>query len=92
VGNDGRAYFHFTADKGDSRLDRPLNHLDLGPALGPYAKVDGVYQRLFIGGRVLVNPTTTSRTIALGDGYRTLSGTAVTSITIAPNSAEILLR
>jgi hypothetical protein len=92
MGNDGRAYFHFTADKGDTLLDRPLNHLDLGPAVGPYTKLDGVYQRFFTGGRVFVNPTTTSQTIPLGDGYRTLSGTPITSITLGPNSAEILVR
>jgi hypothetical protein len=92
MGSDGRSYFHFTADKADFRVDRPLNRLNLGPALGPYAKIDGVYQRTFAGGRVLVNPTLTAQTVVLGGSYRTLSGTSVGSVTLAPNGAEILIR
>jgi hypothetical protein len=90
IANDGRSYFAFTYDKGDSMVDRRLNHLDLGAAEAPYFKADGVYQRNFTGGRVLVNPTQASFSVALGRTYSTLDGTPVTSVSLGPNSAQIL--
>jgi hypothetical protein len=39
---------------------------------------------------VFVNVGTTTVTVALGATYRTLGGKAVTSLTLAPKSAEIL--
>jgi hypothetical protein len=90
LGNDGRAWFTFSYVSGDSTVDRPLNHLDLGPAAGAYVKIGGVYQRSFQRGRVLVNAGTTTITVSLGTTYHTLAGAAVTSITLPPKSAEIL--
>jgi hypothetical protein len=90
LGNDGRSYLAFTYSPGDSTNDYPLYHLDLGTASGAYAKLNNVYQRSFSGGRVLVNPTTSSFTVKLGATYHTLDGSAVTSITLGPNTAQIL--
>jgi hypothetical protein len=91
LGNDGRSRFFFSYTPGDSTVDRPWNDLALGGASGPYAKTSGVYQRSFSAGRVLVNPTTASVTVALGGTFRTLEGEIVTSVTLPPNSGKILL-
>jgi hypothetical protein len=90
LGNDGRAFFHFTYANGDATTPRPFNRLDLGTASGAYAKASGVYQRSFSAGKVLVNPTSSTVTVGLGGSYKTLSGASVTSVTLGPNSAEIL--
>jgi hypothetical protein len=90
LGNDGRAFFSVTYEKGDLTVVRPLNRFNLGAASGPYAKVSGVYQRSFTGGRVLVNPTSSTVTVSLGGTYRTLAGASVTSVTLGPKTAEIL--
>jgi hypothetical protein len=39
---------------------------------------------------VLVNPTTATVSLALGGSYRTPAGTAVTSVKLAPHTAQIL--
>jgi hypothetical protein len=51
-----------------------------------------VYRRVFSNGLVLVNPTTASATVALSEPYRTLSGTLVTSVSLAPHTGQILTR
>lgn len=50
----------------------------------------GLYQRNFVGGRVLVNPGTTTLTQALGRPFVTLRGTTVTRVTLVPHSAAVL--
>jgi Hypothetical glycosyl hydrolase family 15 len=65
----------------------------LGAAAGPYKQLaDGVYERVFANGIVLVNPTaSTVPNFALGGGTYSGSGvTNATSATMAPTSALIL--
>jgi len=90
LGNDGHSYVSFSYDQGDATAHLKWNDLNLGTPAGPYAKLKNVYQRFFSGGLVLVNPTPNTYTVSLGGTYRTLSGAAVTSIKLTPNSAEIL--
>jgi hypothetical protein len=90
LGNDGSSYMTFSYTPGDLTVDRAWYHLVLGNPVGSYAKVNGVYQRDFAAGRVLVNPTPSTFTIALGGTYYTLSGVAVTSVKLGPDSASIL--
>jgi hypothetical protein len=91
LGNSGHSYFYFTANQSDAAtLDSPLYHLPLGTPTGAYAKLGGLYQRSFSNGRVLVNPTTATVSLALGGSYRTAAGTAVTSVRLAPHTAQIL--
>jgi hypothetical protein len=90
LGNDGHQYMTFTYAPGDATVDRPWYHLALGAPSGPYAKLNGVYQRSFAAGRVLVNPTQSSFTIKLGATFHTLGGLPVTSVKLAPDSAVIL--
>jgi hypothetical protein len=92
LGNQGRSYFNFSYQQGDSTTPRPWNRLDLGAASGSYIKSSGVYQRQFANGKVLVNPTSSTFTVSLGGAYRTLSGQSVNSVTLGPNSARILTK
>ena len=91
LANDGKAYLSVSYAPGDATQDHPWDHVDLGAPSGPYAKIDTVYQRSFVLGRVLVNPSARKAfTVQLGATYHTLDGTPVTSITLAPDTAEIL--
>ena len=85
----GNAYFTFRVDK---NLTTPSPYWDvpIGVPSGAYAKVGGVYQRSFTNGRVLVNPTTATLSVGLGGSYVNLDGATVTSVTLAPHTAEIL--
>jgi hypothetical protein len=90
LGNDGRSFFHFSYEHADATVLRKWHRLDLGTAVEPYGKVGGVYQRTFSGGRVLVNPTSSTVVVSLDGTYTTLSGAPVTSVTLPPKTAEIL--
>jgi Hypothetical glycosyl hydrolase family 15 len=88
----GNAAFSFLATRtGDPTAADPMvTSLNLGAALGAYAKVGGVYQRSFANGKVLVNSTKVTVTVSLGAKYTDQNGKVMTSVTMAPNAAEIL--
>lgn len=65
--------------------------MNIGDPIGPYAKVDGVYQRGFTNGKVLVNPGTAAVTVPLGGSYVTLDGSVVTSLTLQPHTGDVLV-
>lgn len=93
LGTNGASDFGFTWDKGDAGRYDPLWNTVLGApsgALATYNKVDGVYQRTFTQGRVLVNPTSSPVTVDLPQPYKNPGGTSVTSVALAPHTAEIL--
>jgi hypothetical protein len=99
LGNNGRDYFEFTSDRAKMPWNdlSPLYDLPIGSPTENAASVDGflrngVYQRNFTGGRVLVNPGERPVTVALGGTFRTPSGSAVSSITLGAHDAEILTR
>jgi hypothetical protein len=50
----------------------------------------GVWRRNYTLGAVLVNPTKTARTVAAGTGYRTVSGTPVSTVRVPALSGVIL--
>jgi hypothetical protein len=92
LGNDGHSYFMFSYKQGDSTVDRPWSHLNLGAALTSYAKVDGAYQRDFAAGKVLVNPTKLPVTVPLAGTYTSLDGVTVSgSITLPAYGSAILI-
>lgn len=59
---------------------------------GAYRKVGDVYRRDFTRGMTLANVGSTPRTITLDEPHQTLDGKTVTSVTIRPQSAELLRR
>jgi putative glycosyl hydrolase-like family 15 (GHL15) protein len=99
LANTGHAFFDFTSgtypDIHAWQHWSPLYGLNLGtptqtlPTVGGYF-VDGVYQRGYTGGLVLVNPGTAAVTVPLNQTYHTLAGAAVTSVRVGAHSAQIL--
>jgi len=92
LATDGKAYLAFTYSPGDSTSTYPLARLDLGIPRGPYGRINGIYERSYSGGRVLVNPRNCTITANLGATYYTLDGVPVTTVTLPPHTAEILTR
>ncbi len=94
LGTGGRSYFYFSDAFNASRTaGHPWYSTDMGSPVGPYAKIDNVYQRSFNKGRVLVNPSSNTFTVPLGIGtYHTIDGqTASGSVVLAANGAQILV-
>jgi len=67
---------------------------DVGVPVESYHKRSGssVYEREYSKSLALVNPTNSYYTISLGGSYRTLGGSWITSITVAPHTGVILLK
>ena len=93
-----RAFLNFwrgTAEEAlTDRFDQtfPEASVDLGVPAERFSKLaNGVASRNFTKGRVLLNPTTSSQTVILGQTMRRMDGTEVTSVTLASGTAEILL-
>jgi putative glycosyl hydrolase-like family 15 (GHL15) protein len=91
LGTNGRSYFSFLYDRNtartstwwDAKLGRPTSH---------YHSHNGVFRRSFENGKVLVNPSDSSRAVKLRRAYLTLTGTRVRSVSLAPHTAAILVR
>lgn len=64
----------------------------IGTPTNFYYKKDGVYQRDFEFGKVLVNPTYNTLTINLGGSYKTLEGNTVVSLTLNHHQGIILTK
>ena len=85
----GRDYYSDTSTTPDnwwSGFD-----IDIGAPLGPRTYANGVYQRNFTNGIVLLNdPNNTPQTITLPGSFQTLDGSTVTSVTISGKQGVIL--
>jgi hypothetical protein len=64
--------------------------LELGSPQAQYEKKDGVYQRRFSKGKVLVNPTRSTYRVSLGGRYVDLAGNVRSMITLRAFSGAIL--
>lgn len=99
IANTGHAYFDYVGGAHSNirrwQNDSNLYHLNLGAPTQTYASagqylVNGVYQRGYTGGIVLVNPGTAAVTVKLPQAYHTLTGASVTSVKVAAHAAAIL--
>ena len=70
----------------------PVYDVSLGSPINDYYLLASVYSRDFEKGKVLVNPTTSSYTINLGNEYKTLDDQTVSSVTLDAHSGIILLK
>jgi hypothetical protein len=71
----------------------PEAFVDLGIPEEAYVKLsNGVASRRYTRGRVLLNSTSSNQTVSLGESMRDMAGTLVTSVTLAPGTAEILTK
>jgi hypothetical protein len=71
----------------------PGYDLDLGAAVGPRRRKDGVFRREFERGLVLVNqPGAAQVTVVLDAPYKDLAGASRTSVTLGPAEGAVLRR
>jgi hypothetical protein len=68
----------------------PEMNLDLGTPLGPAYSSNGVWQRDFTRGKVLVNASESRQRMQLHLKFRSLTNTAVTELMLGPWTATIL--
>jgi hypothetical protein len=92
LGNGGTSYFAFSGARAENGVAPDVLTVGsrLGAPIGSYEESDGLYQRSFARGKVVVNPSDRSSTIDLGADYRDDAGTVVRSLTLGPHSAAIL--
>ena len=91
LGNTGHPYFYFSPGRGQpATVDSPLYHLRIGRPSGWYSLLDGVYQRWFSNGRVLVNPSGSTVTVPLDTTYQEPDGTLTAVVTMPPHTGRIL--
>ena len=92
LGNGGTSYFAFSDARAENGVARDVLTVGsrLGAPIGSYEERDGVYERSFANGKVVVNPTGTTWTLDLGADYRGERGAVVRSLTLGPHSAAIL--
>ncbi len=97
MGADGRSYLSFSTSRDKAgvlgtRLPYAMPK-DIGTPQGAMVeKASGAWTRSFSNGLSVVNPTTATVTVNLGSPMRTLAGTTVSSITLAPSSGQALVR
>ena len=90
---DGRAGASiFVPSESTASHVRPAARWALGAPLAARYPVNGgaVWRRDYSGGTVLVNPSGTSQSLALGASYRDADGLLVDRVTLPPQSAELL--
>jgi hypothetical protein len=94
MGNQGLSFLEFTDQApGHATTPRPgWYDLDLGAATGPYTVTGSILRRDFDAGTAIINAgITTSVTVQLGRTLRRApDGAAMTSVTLAPQTAAVL--
>ncbi len=93
MGTQGQSAFFFSSGFAIPRTaPLPWYNTALGSPSGPYAYVqsEGVYQRAFATGLVLVNVDSKPHTISFGRTYYSLNHQPITSATMAPTSGLVL--
>jgi len=98
IGNQGHAYYEFSpATKLIWTDNSPLYSMAIGSPTETYASVasylhGGVYIRHFSSGVAIVNTSTSAVKVSLGATYRTVTGSAVTSISVPAHDGAVLTR
>ena len=84
-------YVFLRDEKEATTVDHPWWHLPLGQPKAPAKqRANGIWERRFDGGRVLVNPSPTAVSVRLPGSFISLSGAVVTRVVLAPYSGELL--
>jgi len=98
LADNGRAYLDFSAGHHQGwEIWSPLYQINLGAPLVTRARVarylsSGVYQRAFVHGKVIVNPSGSPRVVRFLHPWRTLGGRVVRSVTLNPRGGALLRR
>jgi hypothetical protein len=91
LGTTGGSSYAFSSSASETPISVVPWTVGVGDPAGGYGLKDGVYQRSFSNGLVLVNPSTAQVTVPLNGGYTQQDGTNVSeSLVMAPNTGQIL--
>ncbi len=89
--NNAHAFFGFASANAPQAADSPLLNLELGSPTGGTIKQNGVYQRRFLHGLVLVNPTEDTHAFTLPRNHVDANGARVNVVNMAPHTGMLLL-
>lgn len=89
--NNTHSFFGFESALAPGALDTPLNSIQIGTPVGGAINQNGVYQRRFTRGLVLVNPGSEAHAFALSRTFADFSGTRFTSVNLLPHTGLILM-
>ena len=88
LGTTGNSYFSFTGSQSPTEFQtdatNPLDHTQLGAALGPYSALGTAFGRQYADADVIVNPTKTTVTVAIPAPCVTLDGALATTSLVMP--------
>lgn len=87
--NNSHTFFNFENAGAAQALVLPAD-FDLGTVQSAILKQNGVYQRRFTRGLILVNPGDGVRTLVLSRGYTDLSGNLLDRVQLQPHTGMIL--
>lgn len=89
--HNSHAFFGFETANNPQVMDAPILKVRLGTPLGGASKQNGVYQRRFSRGLVLVNPGSEDHAFALSRNYVDSDGAQLNQVYMPPHSGMILL-
>lgn len=89
--NNTHSYFGFESATAAQLVNTPLTNAEIGTPLGALFRQNGVYQRRYTRGLVLVNPTNDTHMVALSRGYANTGGTRLNQVNLPPHSGAVLL-
>ena len=93
--NGGGAYFGFECNNAlsiyKSSAYLSVVQVPIGVPLGSYYTSQNTYMRNFTGGKVVVNLSDSIQTVYLDLSYKLIDGSSVTTLTLNPRNAEIIL-
>jgi hypothetical protein len=88
LGTTGNAYFSFTESQSPTEFQtdagNPLDHTQVGAALGAYQAQGKAFVRLYADADVIVNPTKKSVTVTVPAPCLTLDGVVATTSVVVP--------
>lgn len=85
------SFFGFESALPPAALDSRLNDVQIGTPLGSAFQQNGVYQRRFTRGLVMVNPGNEARAFVLPRTYADFRGTRLNDVNLLPHTGMILL-
>jgi hypothetical protein len=88
--NNAHTFFGFERALSPQLLAGAIENLPIGTPLGAPYKQNGVYQRRFTRGLVLVNPSAEPHAFALSRTFRDGNGTILDQVAMPPHTGMVL--
>lgn len=88
--NNRHAFFTVRGSRTNGLVTAPQLEMKIGSPLGPLYPINGLYERRFTQGVVVVNPSSETRTRVFSRPFQNANNRIVTRATLNPHSAIIL--